>query len=231
MTGVSAIWWVSTMSDSETVAPLPLPPSPEPEPAPAIPICFRMPTAVLTRPEMRRHVLAEMVLWLTGPVLSAARAAEDEGGPVEGGPVGQLILIMEALRIKDASVVPEDRGAALAYAATQTVETCQRFLLDEEVHPADEPEDLMMDFVDEITVDGKQTLQDLWDHSPFEALRTAPPLTDEEDEEEEDESPKTLLAVLRLPVEIRVPIGAILGAIVVMIAYLILAAIASQKRH
>jgi hypothetical protein len=197
---------------------------------------------------MRKHVLAEVVLWLTGPVLSAARAATEEE---ESGATGQLIQILGALRSKEGADLPEDRDAALGAAAALTAETCQRFLLDSEAKPDDDVEDLMMDFVDEITVDGEQTLQDLWDHSPFEALRSAPPLTEDEDEEEprvarqrpptadaeeeeEDEADtyqNRMARLLEAPLEFKMPMGALVAIVVVVIAYLFLVAIVSQKRH
>ena len=254
MTGLSAVCLARTMSDSETVAPSPaspLPPSPSPEPEATAslataslataslatatleePMCFRLPTAVLTRAEMRKHVLAEVVLWLTGPVLSAARLATDEE---ESGATGQLIQIMDALKSKEGA--PEDRAEALGAAAALTAETCQRFLLDPEARPVDDVEDLMMDFIDEITVDGEQTLQDLWGHSPFEALREAPPLTedDEEDEDEDEDAADTyqnrMARLLEAPLEFRLPLGALVAIVVVLIAYLFLVAVVSQRRH
>jgi hypothetical protein len=236
MTGAAAVCLVSTMSDSETVA---LPPSPLPEPeatatlatATLEPMCFRLPTTVLTRAEMRKHVLAEVVLWLTGPVLSAARLATEEE---EGGAAGQLIQILGALRSKEGVELPEDREAALGAAAALTAETIQQFLLDSEATPVDASEDLMMDFVDEITVDGEQTLHDLWGHSPFEALREAPPLTEEEDEEEEDAEDtyqNRLARLLEAPLEFKLPMGALVAIVAVVVAYLFLVAIVSQKRH
>ena len=252
MTGAAAVCLVSTMSDSETVAPSPaspLPPSPSPEPEAtasaslatatlatacqslAEPMCFRLPTAVLTRAEMRKHVLAEVVLWLTGPVLSAARATTDDE---EGGATGQLIQILDALKSKEGADLPEDRSAALGAAAALTAETIQQFLLDSEAKPVDPAGDLMMDFVDEITVDGEQTLQDLWDYSPFEALREAPPLTEEDDEEEEEDAADTyqnrMARLLEAPLEFKMPMGALVAIVAVVIAYLFLVAIVSQKR-
>jgi hypothetical protein len=229
MTGWSAVCRVSTMSDSETIiAPLPVSPSPEPE-VEAVPICFRLPEAVVTRSEMRKHVLAELSVWLTGPVLSAAQAeaaAEDE--EQEGGAVGQLIQIADALKAKEATAY--DRSVALVGAATLTAETVQRFLLDSEAKPVDEAEDLMMDFVDEITVDGEQTLQDLWDYSPFEALREAPPLT-EEDEDEVPETSTNLVQFLQMPLTFKVPVGSLVAVVVVVVAYLFLVAVVVYKRH
>jgi len=185
---------------------------------------------------MRKHVLAEVVLWLTGPVLSAARLATDEE---EGGATGQLIQILGALRSKEGTVLPEDRAEALGAAAALTAETCQRFLLDSEAKPVDASEDLMMDFVDELTVDGEQTLQDLWDYSPFEALREAPPLTEEDDEEEEEEDEEDaadtyqnrMARLLEAPLEFKMPMGALVAIVIVVVAYLFLVAIVSQKRH
>jgi hypothetical protein len=181
---------------------------------------------------MRKHVLAEVVLWLTGPVLSAAQLAEEE----EGGAAGQLIQILDALRSKEGADLPEDRSAALGAAAALTAETCQRFLLDSEAKPVDASEDLMMDFIDEITVDGEQTLHDLWDYSPFEALREAPPLTEEEDdEEEEDDAADTyqtrMVRLLEAPLEFKLPLGALVAIVIVVIAYLFLVAIVSTRRH
>jgi hypothetical protein len=182
---------------------------------------------------MRKHVLAELSVWLNGPVLSAAQAAakataeaaaEDE----EGGAVGQLIQIADALKSKDATAY--DRSVALVGAATLTAETVQRFLLDLEAKPVDEAEDLMMGFVDEITVDGEQTLQDLWNYSPFEALREAPPLT-EEDEDEVLESSTNLAQFLQMPLTFRVPVGSLIAVVVVVVAYLFLVAVVVYKRH
>jgi hypothetical protein len=237
MTGCSAICLVSTMSDSETVAPSPaLPPSPALSEA-SEPICFRLPAAVVTRSEMRKHVLAEVILWLTGPVLSAAQAVEVEDEEEEGGAVGQLLQIAAALKNKDAASVPTERSVALAAAAAVTAETIQRFLLDSEAKPVDEVEDLMMDYVDEITVDGEQTLHDLWNYSPFEALREAPPLTDEEDEEDEDAEdrealvPNNLVQFLQMPLTFKVPVGALVAVVAVVVAYLFLVAVVVYKKH
>jgi hypothetical protein len=176
---------------------------------------------------MRKHVLAEVVLWLTGPVLSAAQAAADDE---EGGAVGQLLLIADALKNKEA--VPTERSVALASAAAVTAETVQRFLLDSEVKPVDETEDLMMDFVDEITVDGQQTLHDLWDYSPFEALREAPPLTEEEDAEDAEALvSNNLVEFLQMPLTFKVPVGALVAVVAVVVAYLFLVAVVVYKRH
>jgi hypothetical protein len=179
---------------------------------------------------MRKHVLAEVILWLTGPVLSAAQVVEDE--EQEGGAVGQLLQIAAALKKKDAASVPTE--LALAAAAAVTAETVQRFLLDSEAKPVDEVEDLMMDYVDEITVDGEQTLQDLWNYSPFEALREAPPLTEEEDEEDADAEalvPNNLAEFLQMPLTFKVPIGALVAVVAVVVAYLFLVAVVVYKKH
>ena len=166
---------------------------------------------------------------MTGPVLSAAQLATDEE---DSGATGQLIQILGALRSKEGVELPEDRDAALGAAAALTAETCQRFLLDSEAKPDDDVEDLMMDFVDEITVDGEQTLQDLWDYSPFEALREAPPLTEEEDEEEDaaDTYQNRMARLLEAPLEFKMPMGALVAIVAVVIAYLFLVVIVSQKR-
>ena len=239
MTGVSAICLASTMSDSETVAPSPASPLPPSPPSPASPeaepICFRLPAAVVTRSEMRKHVLAEVILWLTGPVLSAAQAVEVEDEEQEGGAIGQLLLIAAALKNKDATSVPTERSVALAAAAAVTAETIQRFLLDSEAKPVDEVEDLIMDYVDEITVDGEQTLQDLWNYSPFEALREAPPLTEDEDEEDTEDREalvtNNLAQFLQMPLTFKVPIGALVAVVAVVVAYLFLVAVVVYKRH
>ena len=192
-------------------------------------ICFRLPTAVVTRAEMRKHVLAEVVLWLTGPVLTAAKAVAPEEEEDESGPVGQLFLIVGALR----STLPTDRGDALGAAAAITAETCQRFLLDSDATSANPVEDLMMDYVDEITVDGEQTLQDLWNYSPFDALREAPPLNDEDYDGEEAEAlvPNSLIQFLQTPLAFHVPVGALVAVIIVVVAYLFLVAVVTYKKH
>ena len=201
----------------------------EPEEEEEETICFRLPTAVVTRAEMRKHVLAEVVLWLTGPVLTAAKAVAPEEEEDEGGAVGQLIQIMGALR----STLPTDRGDALGAAAAITAETCQRFLLDSDATSANPVEDLMMDYIDEITVDGEQTLQDLWNYSPFEALREAPPLNDEDYDAEEAEAlvPNSLLTFLQTPLAFHVPVWALVAVIIVVVAYLFLVAVVKYNKH
>jgi hypothetical protein len=164
------------------------------------------PDPVMTRQETRTYVVAETERWLTGRIcrhaqdLAIADGLTVEAEVAEGKwPAGRLFLVANALEGTD--IVPASAGGepAIWYhsVGVWAAGVCADHLCGYEAGiPAAK---LAVGFVTTDRLPCGKVIADFWDHSPFAALRSAPPLpdTDSESEEEEDSESEEEVATVR----------------------------------
>ena len=149
----------------------------------------------MTRQETRTYVVAETERWLTGRICRHAQdlaLADDlptEAEVAEGKwPAGRLYLVANALEGTD--IVPASTDPAIWYhsVGVWAAGVCADHLCGYEAGiPAAK---LAVGFVTTDRLPGSSrhaTIADFWDHSPFGALRSAPPLPDTDSDSESEE--------------------------------------------
>jgi hypothetical protein len=156
---------------------------------------FVKPDPVMTRQETRRYVVAELRRWLTESAI-ASHAREIAGTVVEPAdvaplvaagrwPAARLYLVLAGLEALPRGVVelPRDYEERFHAAARWAADVCEDYLHGyEAVIPAAR---MAVGFVtDDLLPDGSTTIASFWNHSPFEALRNAPPLPDDDPPEQ-----------------------------------------------
>ncbi len=155
---------------------------------------FIKPDPAMTRQETRRYVVAEMRRWLTESSI-AAHAREICGAVAEPAeeaprvaarrwPAGRLYLVLVALEAMPHGLVdlPRDYEERFDAAARWAADVCEDYLHGyEAVIPAAR---MAVGFVTDDLLPGGQTIASYWNYSPFEALRSAPPLSDPPEEPE-----------------------------------------------
>ena len=153
------------------------------------------PDPVMTRQETRRYVVAETERWLTGRICSHAKDISVAGlDPADVGllvadgkwPAMRLYLVANAL--EDTDIVPKSADPAIWYhtVGSWAAGVCADHLNGYEAGCA--AAKLAVGFVTTDRLPGSKVIADFWNHSPFEALRNAPPLPDT-DTEEDTETP------------------------------------------
>jgi hypothetical protein len=145
------------------------------------------PDPVLTRQETRRYVVAELERWLTGRICVHAKevAVVFEGNPatvallVAAGqwPAARLWLVLKGLEgVAEQVGLPADYEERFYWAGRWAATVCVDHLRGfEAVAPAAQ---MAVGFVTTDLLPGGRTIDSFWNHSPFEALRAAPPLPD-----------------------------------------------------
>ena len=155
---------------------------------------FIKPDPVLTRVETRRYLLDEFERYMTGPIQSRARACfgahltmEEIAEEVDGGlwPAGRLYRLRQAL--EEAGKLPDEPVELQFDHVARWIVGVVRGYVEADVPLTESLEIEAMGFltVDLLPADSKgkrKTIDSFWDHSPFEALRSAPPLSDAADE-------------------------------------------------
>jgi len=145
---------------------------------------FLKPDPVLTRVETRHYLMGELARYLKGSLLTDAVAALEvvPVGPV-AGPVGRMVYLYRLL--KGDGKLPEGTvGEQMAHVGRWIFSVIQASLtvgLPSVPTAVTEYETLALAFWNEDLLPGGRTIGSYWDYSPFEALRTAPPLTTTED--------------------------------------------------
>jgi hypothetical protein len=165
---------------------------------------FVKPDPAMTRQETRRYVVAEMRRWLTESSIAAhareicAVVAEPaEVAPLVAAgrwPAARLDLVLAALEAMPRGIVelPRDYEERFDAAARWAADVCEDYLHGyEAVIPAAR---MAVGFVTDDQLPGGQTIASYWNYSPFEALRSAPPLSDSDPPEEEPEPVQELTA-------------------------------------
>lgn len=181
---------------------------------------FIKPDPAMTRQETRRYVVAEMRRWLTeSSIASHAREiATTVVEPAEVAPLvaagrwpaARLYLVLAGLEAMPHGLVelPRDYEERFHAAARWAADVCEDYLHGyEAVIPAAR---MAVGFVTDDLLPGGQTIASFWNHSPFEALRSAPPLP-------EDDPPAPLL---KQEVTLRFTVGEAMTFLVGVVAYL-----------
>lgn len=149
------------------------------------------PDPVLTRQETRRYVVAETERWLTGRICSHAKdiaVADPEPAAVDAlvaegkWPAGRLYLVYRGLQRGDVGDIelPMRTEEMLHVAGEWAAKVCADHL---NGYAAENPlAQLAVGFVTTDRLPCGKVIADFWDHSPFNALRNAPPLPDTDTE-------------------------------------------------
>ncbi len=198
---------------------------------------FIKPDPVMTRQETRRYVVAELRRFLTESPI-AYHAREIAGTVVEPAevaplvaagrwPAARLYLVLAGLEALPRGVVelPRDYEERFHAAARWAADVCEDYLHGyEAVIPAAR---MAVGFVtDDLLPDGSTTIESFWNHSPFEALRNAPPLPDDDTPAE----PAEQLGFLKQELVLRFTGGQLAAFVAAVVAYLWLVAALVGRR-
>lgn len=159
---------------------------------------FIKPDPAMTRLETRRYVVAEMRRWLTeSAIASHAReicatiAEPAEVAPLVAAgrwPAARLYLVLAALEAMPRGLVelPRDYEERFHAAARWAADVCEDYLHGyEAVIPAAR---MAVGFVTDDRLPNGETIASHWNYSPFEALRNAPPLSEDDPPQPEEEA-------------------------------------------
>jgi len=159
---------------------------------------FIKPDPVLTRSETRRYLLDEFERYMTGPIQSRARACfgahltlEEIGEEVEAGlwPAARLYRLRQAL--EEAGKLPEEEVELQFDHVARWILGVVRGYVTAGVPLTDPLEVEAMAFLTVDLLPGGRTIDSFWNRSPFEALRSAPPLTEEHEATDAEEHEAT----------------------------------------
>jgi hypothetical protein len=151
---------------------------------------FIKPDPVMTRVETRRYLLDEFERYMTGDIQSRARACfgahltmEEIAEEVDGGlwPAGRLYRLRQAL--EDAGKLPDEPVELQFDHVARWIVSVVRGYVETTVPLNDPLEFEAMGFLTVDLLPGGKTIDSFWDHSPFDALRSAPPLSEAKDDE------------------------------------------------
>lgn len=139
---------------------------------------FIKPDPELTLAERRAYLLEELDHWLTGDICESAvelsmAKKQDELSPylVDGAwPAARMAALLQ-----------------LSTAPSFAVQVCTDFLKEGKIDWTDGPSLLAVGFVTVDKLPSGKTIRDLWNQSPFEPLRSALPLSPQDEDEDEDE--------------------------------------------
>jgi hypothetical protein len=156
------------------------------------PIDFIKPDPSLTKRETRAYILKELRNWLSGLRMTHAvdqLIKEDVSidslrEDVEAGncPAGRMYMLLKRLDPTLAGIWGTKDIGYLCYSI------CAAYLVDKRIFMAEDIQELVLGFIKTDRLSSGKVIESFWDHSPFDPLREAPPLSEEEDEaDEEDE--------------------------------------------
>lgn len=141
---------------------------------------FIKPDPALTQRETRVYILEELQRWLTGSICQDAKDvdATDLESYLEAGtwPAARLYAVLQLLE-KDNSYIlpPASEMDRFQFVGQWAVSVCSDYLSGYEAGiPAAV---LATGFVTTDKLPSGRTIESFWNHSPFERLREAPPLT------------------------------------------------------
>jgi len=157
---------------------------------------FVKPDPALTQRETRVYLLKELHRWLTGRICEHAgdiREVYENGQRVDlvsyisgSWPAARMYILFRLLESRASSypwIKEEKPFRAIGEWATTV---CMKYLQGE-IDTSDSTAMLVVGFVAHDTLPCGRTIESFWNHSPFDVLRNAPPLTDEEDEDEDED--------------------------------------------
>lgn len=157
---------------------------------------FVKPNPALTQRETRAYLLEELHRWLTGRICEHAgdiREVYDNGQRVDlvsylsgSWPAARMYVLFRLLESRPTSypwIKEEDPFLAVGEWATKV---CTNYLHGD-VDTTDSTAMLVVGFVAADKLPCGRTIESFWNHSPFEALRNAPPLTDGDGDGDGDE--------------------------------------------
>jgi hypothetical protein len=156
---------------------------------------FIKPDPVLTRCETRRYLLDEFERYMSGPIQSRARACfgahltlEEIAEEVEEGlwPAARLYRLRQAL--EEEGKLPDEPVELQFDHVARWVLGVVRGYVSAGVPLTDPLEVEAMAFLTVDLLPGGKTIDSFWNRSPFEALRAAPPLTEEADAEDAEDT-------------------------------------------
>jgi hypothetical protein len=155
------------------------------------PVDFIKPDPSLTKRETRAYILKELRNWLCGLRMTHAvdqLIKEDVSidslrEDVEAGncPAGRMYMLLKRLDPTLAGIWGTKDIGYLCYSI------CAAYLVDKKIFMAEDIQDLVLGFIKTDLLSSGKVIESFWDHSPFDPLREAPPLSEEDDEDEEDE--------------------------------------------
>jgi hypothetical protein len=195
---------------------------------------FIKPDPVMTRQETRRYVVTEMRRWLTESAMAshardiaAVTVEPAEVAPLVAAgkwPAARLYLVLASLEALPRGVVtlPRDYEERFHTAARFAADVCEDYLHGyEAVIPAAR---MAVGFVTDDLLPGGKVIADYWNYSPFEALRSAPPLPDHDPAEEES------VGFLKQEIVIRFTGGQLAAFLAAVLSYLWLVAALVGRR-
>jgi len=214
---------------------------------------FIKPDPVLTRRETRKYLVAELERWLTGRICRHAKEISivysdpsEVAASVEDGmwPAARLYTVLYLLERSNTLVLPTDYDERFQFAAEWCIDICTDHLRGyEAVIPAAV---MATGFVAIDKMPCGSVIESFWNHSPFAALRQAPPLTEAEDEAEAEAEAEgsasldekiedgtlSVAQLLKADYVVRIPGWAIVTGFSVMAAYVWSVAVAlSLAKH
>jgi hypothetical protein len=149
---------------------------------------FIKPDPSLTRRETRELVLAELEHLFSGKLcgLAAQLATNppiglDLEAEIRGGewPVGRLYAVERALASSPLAFhLPVDLDERFRWVGTWSQVVCEDHLCDQGDDDLGDAAKIAVGFVTTDKLPGGRVIESFWNHSPFEALREAPPLSE-----------------------------------------------------
>jgi hypothetical protein len=155
------------------------------------PVDFIKPDPSLTKRETRAYILNELRNWLSGlrmmhavdQLIKEDVSIDSLKEDVDAGncPAGRMYMLLKRLDPTLAGVWGTKDIGYLSYSI------CAAHLVDKRIFMAEDIQELVLGFITTDRLSSGKVIESFWDHSPFDPLREAPPLS-EEDEDEADES-------------------------------------------
>ena len=155
-----------------------------------LPEDFYKPAPFFTQRETRVYVLHELQRWLTGRICEDAKTVGDAdvGTHMEDGtwPAARLHKVLQLLE-KDNNYIlpPNDKMDKYQFVGQWAVSVCTDYLRG--YKPGIPAAILATGFVAVDSLPCGATIESFWDHTPFEALREAPPLGEDQDEGQDED--------------------------------------------
>ena len=152
------------------------------------PIDFIKPDPALTQRETRAYILRELKNWLCGlrmmhsveQLITEDVSIDAIKNDVDAGlfPAGRMYMILRRVDPTLAGIWGYKDIGYLCYSICAAHFTGQNFYMAEDIQK------LILGFITTDKLSGK-VIESFWEYSPFDILREAPPLPDEDEEDEE----------------------------------------------
>ena len=159
---------------------------------------FIKPDPALTRLETRNYVLTELGRWLDGDIVDhamdiaeAGLTPDDVAIDMASGlwPAARLFSVVRALEKSHMAIhLPADTEDRFFYAARWARDVCTDHLCG--YYPGNPVAILASGFVANDLLPNGLVIEGYWNHTPFTALRSSPPLSDDGDYEEPEPEPE-----------------------------------------